>query len=388
MDFITSVCTGCRACEQICPQKAISFNPDEAGFFTAVIDQNKCIDCKLCLKTCPQNNHVQLNNPQKIFAAQSKNVFFLKKSASGGIFATFAKSVLDEKGIVYGVKYDNEWNAVFSRATKEEDLVPLLSSKYVQANTQNSFLNVKKNLQENKKVLYCGTGCQIAGLKSFLKRDYSNLLTIDIVCHGVASPVFFKKYIQWKEKKESGKISFYNFRSKANGWGLEYEYEINGKRKTAINSIDPYYFSFLKGYSYRECCYGCNYSKPQRCGDITICDYWGIEKEHPKFPYDKGASAVLINTVKGLSLWNESSNLFTVEETTFEQVAKYNENLYRPTQRNSILRDNFYKGIMDNDSDWFSSFANNFKPSLAGRVKALMPSKLLHFLKKLKKCLT
>lgn len=386
MNLVTAFCTGCRACEQVCVKNAISMIPDDAGFLTATVDQMKCVNCGICLRTCPQNNAVSYSEQQLVLAAKSQNKELLEKSASGAIFATLAKFILENNGIVYGVKYDDEWNAIHCRISNVEDLTPLLSSKYVQADTRRTFSEVKRDLLDEKKVLYCGTGCQIGGLKAFLKKDFPNLTTIDIVCHGVASPLMFKKYIQWKEKTESGKMSFYDFRSKKNGWGLECEYELNGKRKNAINSIDPYYYSFLKGYSYRECCYKCNYSKPERCGDITICDYWGIEKEHPKFDYSDGASAVLVNTDKGRLLWEKLNFLFVVEKTTFEQVAKCNGNLLRPTTRDNSHRNDFYKGIT-NDDDWFFHFAEKFKPRLSSRVKAMLPSSVLRILKKMKRSL-
>lgn len=385
---ITDFCTGCRACEQSCSQNAISIKTNCEGFLYAVIDESKCISCRVCERICPQNKTVLKQKTEQVFLACSKNFELLKKSTSGGVFATLAKSFLENEGVVYGVRYDKEWNAIHSRIDCIENLLPLLSSKYVQADTGDSYSNVKKDLLNNKQVLYSGTGCQIAGLKSFLKKDYPNLYTIDIVCHGVASPLLFKKFIQWLEKKERGKITFFNFRSKKNGWSsnYEYEYKINGKIKYR-SSFDPYYYSFLKGFSFRECCYRCKYSSPDRCGDLTICDFWGVEQEHPNFDNTNGASAILVNSKNGKDLWDANSKNFSFVESSFDKVVKHNYNLQRPTTRNKEIRDKFYENISKDGELWYDRFVSRFRPSVKTRLKSLLPMKLFKTIKKFSKLL-
>lgn len=374
MEKITDFCTGCRACEQVCPKKAITMDMDQEGFWFAHINQNICIDCGLCKKKCPQNIEFKSNaNKPQVFVAKSCDKDILFKSASGGIFGTLAKAYIENGGIAFGVQYDSSWKAHHTKATNLTDLQPLLSSKYVQADTENTYSEVKHLLKEGIEVLYSGTGCQIAGLKSFLGNDYPNLVTIDIICHGVASPLLFQKYILWQEHKKNSPITFFDFRSKVVRWGLDFTLKTEKKTETKSCTIDPYFHHFLKGNSYRECCYHCHYSNPQRISDITIGDYWGVEKEHPAFKSKNGASVVLVNTEKGAKIWSKYANLFTVQNSSFEQAAKYNKNLRNATERNSYIRDEFYKGIQDGDSLWFDTVAKKFHPRMRSSIKAKMP---------------
>lgn len=229
MNDITEKCTGCRACEQLCSQKAISMIEDDEGFMVASIDQSKCIDCGLCQKRCPQNIAIKKSVACQALAVRLKDDKLLFKSASGGAFMGIAKAWIENGGVVYGVTYDSEWNACHVGANTLNELKKIQSSKYVQANTQHSYSDIKAKLMQGKKVLFSGTACQVGGLKSFLKKDYDNLLTMDLVCHGVNSPLLFKKYIVWLEKQKNFKIKEYNFRSKLAGWALNFSEKITLK---------------------------------------------------------------------------------------------------------------------------------------------------------------
>lgn len=383
MERITDYCTGCRACEQLCAKNAISMVPDKEGFLTAQIDADKCVDCGLCQKRCPQNQVIGKNAPKKVIAVRLKDEDVLYRSASGGAFAGIAKAWIEDGGIVAGVTYDGEWNAHHVFATTLEELKAIQSSKYVQADTSQSFSEVKRLLTEGKKVLFSGTACQIGGLKAFLKKDYDNLLTMDLICHGVSSPLLFRKYIEWLGDKCGSPIKEYDFRDKKGGWGLGYKYKYKYKYKYGSCSIDPYYSRFLAGDTYREACYQCKYCTPERVGDITIGDYWGIEKEHPKFFSTKGVSCVLVNTDKGINAWNSSASLFYTLESEFERVARHNGNLLHPTVRKNDVRDSIYLGI--NEENWFADkFAGSFRPSLMAKVKNLMPMWVRLIIKKIK----
>lgn len=371
MEKITELCTGCRTCEQLCPQDAISFVSDKEGFLVPYIDSGKCIDCGLCHKRCPQNIPHQKQSPQRVVAARYKDEALLYKSASGGAFAALALAVIEEGGIVFGVAYNKNWEAVFVTAEKKAELEPLLSSKYVQADTRNSYQEVKEQLQNGRIVLYSGTGCQIGGLKSFLKKDYENLITVDLICHGVASPLLFRKYIEWLSLKHGTAITEYDFRDKKCGWGLEYKYKYHNTYKYKSCNVDPYYYHFLEGNLYRECCYECRYCTKKRIGDWTIGDYWGIEKEHPSFFSTKGVSVILANSAKGIALLKKHQDLFCLCESTFEKVAKHNQNLLHPTRRNEE-RDSVYEGIEVSDFGELN-FVSKFKPSLVAKIKELIP---------------
>lgn len=369
---ITEFCTGCRACEQSCTHHAIYMAESDEGFLTAKITLDKCVDCGLCHKICPQNKPLVKNFPRKVLGARLKDDVLLYQSASGGAFAGIAEEWIKSGGVVFGVQYDSKWNAHHICVKTIDELEHVLSSKYVQADTRNSYSEVKRYIRAGIPVLYCGTGCQIGGLKAFLKKDYDNLLTIDLICHGVSSPLLFRQYIAWLENLKEAPIREYDFRDKHFGWGLNYKYKYKNKIKYKSCIIDPYYYRFLEGHTYRECCYQCQYCTPKRIGDITIGDYWGIEKEHPSFFSSKGVSCVLINSDKGENAWKKYNSFFYTIETTFEQVARHNGNLLHPTNRDSLVRDHIYDGI--HTPHWFSDvFVASFKPPLSTQIKSLVP---------------
>lgn len=374
-------CTGCRACEQICPQGAITMQPDSEGFLESVTDFDKCVDCGLCRLVCPQNVNQKFYEPLKVLAVRDKDDKEIKVSASGGAFAATARKILSKGGIVVGAVYNDDMTVSHIVIGNIDYLPKLQSSKYVQSNTENTFREVRKLLRSGKEVLYSGTPCQIAGLKGFLRKDYDNLYTMDLICHGVASPKLFAKYLEWLGDKMEGIIIYYDFRDKSTGWGLDYMTKTKTKTKTMPCSLDPYYHHFLAGDTYRECCYHCQYSQKGRVGDMTIGDYWGIEKEHPSFYSTKGVSCLLVNTEKGQKLWSFISSEFTSLESTFDKVARANHNLKAPTTRPAV-RDNIYKQIDELPvKDYFASYLP-VPFNMKARVKSILPIWLKVFVKK------
>lgn len=380
MDKITEYCTGCGACEQKCAQCAIEMKPDAEGFITAKIDNERCKNCGLCVRICPQNNDVSKNDSLKVLAVRDKDDKELRQSASGGAFAVMARRVLSDGGYVVGAAYVNHFQVRHIIIDKIEDLPKLQSSKYVQSNTLNTYYETKKLLDSDKLVLYSGTPCQIGGLKAFLRFNYKNLITVEVICHGVPSPKLFAKYIRWVEEKLHGKLLSYNFRDKSYGWGLDYMTKTKTKTKTKTCVLDPYYIYFLKGKTYRESCYRCKYCVPQRASDMTIGDYWGIENEHPEFNSTKGVSCLLINTEKGLDFFEFCKEDFFYLDSTFEQVAKINHNLIRPTPRPSV-RDKVYLHINDMDEKEFFATQMPIPYNLKARIKALIPFAIKRFIK-------
>lgn len=382
---ITENCTGCRMCEQICNKNAISIFPNPEGFLEAFVDEDKCIGCRLCQIRCPQNTNITKSNKGLAFAVRYKDDIVLKNSASGGAFIGLARAFVSCGGYVAGVVYDSKWNAVYELTNDLNGLEPMQSSKYVQADTNVIYSDIKEKLLSGKKVLFAGTACQVAGLKSFLHRDFENLVTVDIICHGVTSPLMFNKYIQWLENKIQSKVLSYNFRSKKNGWGLYYTYTYNyNKRIIEVSRamyMDPYYKIFLKGDAYRECCYKCKYSSIERISDITIGDFWGIEREHPSFFSNKGVSSVLINSPKGKETFDQVKEDFYYIESEPSKIAKHNENLIRPTRRNDMVRNGFYEGI--NINQWFDELSRKYKPTLISHIKSKVPPRIYCFIKKM-----
>lgn len=378
---ITDFCTGCRACEQKCPTRSIKMIADEEGFLNAVIDASTCIHCMLCIKTCPQNTPIAKHQPKLVLAVRDKDDKELRESASGGAFMGMAKLIVEKEGVVYGAAYNDSLVVEHCVAHNYEELKKLQSSKYVQSDTTNTFANVKASLKTHKTIVYSGTPCQIAGLKAFLGKDYDSLYTIEIICHGVASPLLFQKYISWIEERIHSKVRLYNFRSKDKGWG--YRMCAIGDKETVSRSSDrdSYYYHFIKGDVYRECCYQCLYCTRQRVADLTIGDYWGIEKEHPHFHSREGVSVVLVNTEKGEQLWSHSSEEFCFTESLFEKAERHNHNLTKPTERKAI-RDYIYQGIRTKAVSLFFSENMRIPFSLKAAIKGILPSYIKHLIKR------
>lgn len=370
-------CTGCRMCAQICPLNAIDMKENEEGFLEPIINKEKCIKCGLCFKRCPQLNEIKIGekvNSPKAFAVKNKNLEEQKKSSSGGIFSVLAKYVLENNGVVYGASFDEKFKLEHIRIDKKEDLYKLRGSKYLQSNTKNTFELAKKDLNNGVKVLYVGTPCQIAGLKNYLGKDYEDLLLVDLVCHGVPSQKLFDKYLTWLKEKNNSSIIEYEFRNKEkNSWGLNLKVKFeSGKERYIPANLDPYYKAFLNGSTYRECCYNCKYAKTERVGDITIADYWGIEKEHPKF-YDKnGVSAVIINTNAGFRIFESIKSKIQYINTDIEKVKVKNKNLQGPTTRNNV-RDEAYKDIDIKKFKKYSKQNLKFKKDIRDIIKNLIP---------------
>lgn len=376
-------CTGCRACEQICPSGAIKMKEDDEGFIIPKVDKTKCTNCGLCVKICPQLNILNIKNTnQQVIAAKSKNDEIRAKSSSGGIFSILANYVIENGGIVYGAKFDKDLNLIQKGVYDKKELDALRGSKYIQSDTLNTYKEVKQNLINKKMVLYVGTPCQIAGLKSFIGVEYDNLITIDLICHGVPSQKLFSKYIKWIENKEKSKVLSYEFRNKEkSGWGLTLKISFSdGKNKYINSNLDPYYKSFTESKTYRECCYSCKYANTNRVGDITIGDFWGIDKEIPEFYDDKGVSVIIINTNKGKEYFDKIGDNLLINNSTIEQVRKYNNNLNNPSQRNNI-RNTSYLNLDNFNFEKYCKKNLLFKMEPKDMLKNMIPYKVKKILK-------
>ena len=372
-------CTGCRTCEQICPFNAIKMVENKEGFIEPLIIKEKCTNCSVCSKICPQLNDVQIKRLEKIeaYAGKNRNTEIQKQSSSGGIFSALAEYVLDNNGVVYGCAFNENMNAEHIRIETKEELYKLRGSKYIQSNTKNTFKDAKNQLEKSKMVLYSGTPCQIAGLIAFLGKEYANLVTIDLVCHGVPSPKLFEKYKDWLEEKNNSKVVSYDFSNKEkNGWGVNAKFILeNGKVKYFKAEIDPYYKSFLNSTTYRESCYKCKYSNTNRIGDITLADYWGIDKIHPDFYDEKGISAILVNTQKGKNFLEKLNKELILLKSKVENVSKQNHNLTKASIRNDI-RNGAYKDI---DNFTFKKYIKRnlkFKKNLIDIIKNIIPKSI------------
>jgi coenzyme F420-reducing hydrogenase beta subunit len=359
---------------------------DEEGFQIPQIDQARCADCGCCAKRCPQNERPSFKPYKRVqvFGAKLKDNEILSKSASGGVFAGIAAEVLDERGnAVFGCAFDANMVARHICVTDIGDLAPCQSSKYVQSDVGDTYLRAREYLEAGKRVFYSGTPCQIAGLYAYLGKDYDGLITADLICHGVPSPLLFKRYIAWLGERFGDKIIYYDFRNKQkHGWGLMIKTKT--KTKTIMPDSDPYYNAFLETKTLRECCYSCRYADTDRVGDITLGDFWGVENAHPKFYDPKGVSLVLVNTEKGERLFRSLESKFHIIESKLEYAMQIN--LKQPSPRHK-QRDFIYKNIGDEDIDVFksASFKPSIKTAIKWRIKSVTPLFALRVYRKMKR---
>lgn len=335
-------CCGCAACLNICPKNAIVMNEDVYGNLFPKIDNDKCINCGLCEKVCSFDNVNYIREDKSCYAAYTNNDNLLIKSSSGGIFASIAYNFLSDGGYVCGCAsefIDNKIKVHHIVIDNVNDLYKLQGSKYVQSSLIDVLCKIRDLLKDNKKVLFSGTPCQVASLKSFLRKKYDNLFTIDIICHGAPSFKLFNDYIKFVENNKNIKINKFKFRNKENGWGLSgclSGYKLGNNKDVSVvfcNNESSYYYLFQKGYLYRDNCYNCPYASDNRPGDITIGDYWGIEKEHPELHFDskKGISCLIINNDNGEILLEKYGNNINKTLSSFEKIQRNNDQLQHPT---------------------------------------------------------
>ena len=379
---IKEKCVGCKSCEQSCPKHCISMVENKEGFWYPSVDEKSCIECKVCLKKCPvENTEFHRNEPHKVWAWRNKNDVDIMRSASGGAADSAAKTVLQMGGAVYGAAYDEQLAVSHIEVTDEAEREKLQSSKYVQSDPKDSYTKVKQRLSDGKTVLFTGTPCQIAGLYAFLGGNPENLYTVDLICHGVPSPKFFKKYLEYHNKQTAGSVIYFNFRSKdKRGWGTQYLLKAKTKTKTKTKtfSLDRYGKHFMDGDCYRESCYQCAYANTSRVGDLTVGDFWGIAKSHPNFNSPKGVSSVFVNTEKGQKLFEMMRVLAEVEEATLEEGMVKQHNLVQPSNR-PVTRDTFYKSI--DEPGFIENIKVGFQPK--ARLKSVLPNKLIQKIKSL-----
>ena len=303
-----------------------------------------------------------MNRKNNSYIVQSKNDNLISKSSSGGMFAELAKYILSQNGVVFGCameRVEEGFDVKHIYIEKEEDLYNLQGSKYVQSNLGNTIKQAKEFLEQGRFVLFSGTPCQIAGLKTYLKKDYDNLLTVDLSCEGTPSIETFNKYIKYLEENViKSKIIDFKFRSKKHfGWstsGFIAIYKDNGKIKEKIlpQNLSSYFTYFLNGNILQERCFNCKYTGTKnRIGDVTIADAWGIEKEYSKllktkFNKNNGLSLVLINNSKGLNIFNKINSNIIFEKIDINKLRKYNHPLRHPSIK--PVKYEYYQNIIKN----------------------------------------
>lgn len=397
-------CCGCEACVQACPKHCIDFITDQEGFMYPSVREERCVNCGLCEKVCPVLNRGHKRSPELCYAAVNPDESERLKSSSGGIFILLAKQVIKDGGVVFGARFDDKWNVVHGFAQTIDDVYPFMGSKYVQSRIGTSFIEVRKFLEQGRQVLFTGTPCQVAGLKMFLRKDYKNLITVDLICHGVPSPKVWSQYLTElkvsalqgansvslsSNRSISGRDAFdkakqmefkgISFRDKALGWKkFCFAFTLaesldDGKQNTVSLSYthdkDLYFLGFNNYNLFlRPSCMVCPAKDLRSGSDITLADFWGIDTLYPNINDDKGISAVMVNSEKGKDMMSTlNASLQTVE---FADIAVRNRSVSISSTPPPISYRDFikYKKVFKNKRECFFYDAER---SVSERVRIL-----------------
>ena len=332
------LCNGCGTCALKCPKGAITMLEDSEGFLYPHIDKSKCIKCGICEKVCSNFNNNNSNS--KAYIAINKNEEELKISSSGGIFYILAKYVIENDGVVFGVAYDKEVKAFHKYASTLEECKQFCGSKYVRSDLKNTYTEAKEFLDKGRIVVYTGTACQLNGLKCFLGKEYNNLILCDILCHANPSPKVFELYKKNIESLNDKRIKEVKFRSKENGWKNQTPIiEFEDGTKIEENS---YFNAFVKEMINRPSCYQCVFASKNRITDITIADFWGIEKFKDNIDISKGVSLITINSEKGKNIVKKMKQCLYLEEVELMEAIKFNHFSNVPVHKN---REKFFEEL-------------------------------------------
>lgn len=375
-------CCGCSACVHICPKHSISFQEDKEGFLYPKVDLETCVDCGLCEKVCPIINQDSEHEPRKVYAAKNEDEGIRLKSSSGGVFTLLAEKIIEDGGVVFGARFNENWEVIHDYTYTIEGLEPFRGSKYVQSAIGESYKQAETFLKTGRKVMFTGTPCQIAGLRKFLRKDYKNLLAVDFVCHGVPSPLVWRMYLKEEiaRQGEAGKNSVLaspkdapvltgvNFRDKSVGW-KKYSFVLSfskasavGEQNTVLSSVfteNDYMRAFLSNLSLRPSCFNCSSKAGKSGADITIGDFWGIETVLPELDDDRGLSLLMLNTELGSKHFT-SINCQLVEVNISD--ATMSNSAYRLAVPRPVNRDYFFSALVKR------GFATAFNGTVSTRL--------------------
>ncbi len=345
-------CTGCGACVSVCPVQALTMKADHEGFLYPKLDSTKCVACHRCEKACSADNPqpaITISYP-KAYWAYTKSTDICQSSSSGGIFTLFADEILQKGGVVFGAGLDAQFNVVHLKIDTSDEITRLKTSKYVQSDTSGIYKEVQDELKADHSVFFTGTPCQVAALRSYLGKEYTNLITQDIICHGVPSPGVWQGYLDQVHRFTGKTIKSISFRDKTVGWNdfsMKVQY-VDGSSYRELAIKDPFERAFLANLILRPACHQCQYKTLQRFSDITLADYWGVETVHPELKNQQGVSLVLIQSAKGQELFEKITEYCHHGETDCERAVHMNAGCLNSPAMHPRRQDFFKKWQNDN----------------------------------------
>jgi coenzyme F420-reducing hydrogenase beta subunit len=383
----TENCYGCRACEQICPVGCIKMVADDEGFLYPQKDNALCTECGLCIKVCPiDNDSVFQEGKQTYYCFVNADAGVVDSSSSGGAFSALANEFCkSNKCKVFGARWGNGFNVRHCSVDNPLNIEIFQKSKYLQSDVLHTYSEVKEGLEQGEKVVFSGTPCQIAGLKAFLQKEYDNLLTIDILCHGVPSYKVFKHYIEYLEDMYNSSVKEFEFRKRSSLFGVkdscgtEVKFS-NGKELSFYSFNDIYMKGFFSALYYRKSCYRCEFSQEKRVSDVTIGDFWGIEKTDKRLNAHEGVSLIISNSVKGSAVLKGLHDKHKIYQIDKSFAIPYNKNLISPTPLNKN-RDEFFRRLK---VERFDIIVNDYVRNV-GKIKflaaAVTPDKIKNIMR-------
>ena len=366
-------CTGCSACVNSCPKNCITMQRDKEGFLYPSINSELCIECGLCEKVCPVlHDKTKEVSRGTAYACLNTQEHVREKSSSGGVFTVLANYIIERGGVVFGAAFDDDFQVVHKRVDKIEDLDCLRGSKYVQSKIGDTYQQAKKYLQENRLVLFTGTPCQIGGLYAYLGRDYENLYTQDLICHGAPSPMVWDKYVAYRTSMENdAKPRKIAFRAKNEGWkrySVSFVFDNDTEYRQTLDK-DLYMNAFLQNLCLRPSCYQCAFKGLERESDITLADFWGIQNVMPEMDDDKGTSLVIIQSEKGEKLFKEVSKNLEFKQVDLKTAVKYNSSMIASCATSK----NREKFLYEINSDNFETVTRKYsKVSLKQKIRRIL----------------